>query len=378
MDKIRRLIVAHVPVSTCNLRCKYCYITIKNKWNAELPKFTHSPEEIGLALSRERLGGSCFVNICGSGETLLPPEIIDIIKNILKQGHYVEVVTNGTVSKRINEIVKLPLELLNRLTFKFSFHYLELKRLNFFDVFFENIYKIKKAGCSFSVEMTPYDELEPYIDDIKDMCLKRLGALCHLTIARDDRTKDITLLSKHSMKDYAKIWGQFNSNMFDFKKRIFHEKRKEFCYAGDWSAYINLGTGEITKCYYPIKVGNIFDDMDKPLNFEAIGKCPIAHCYNGHAFLTFGVIPTLKTPTYADIRNRKCLDGSEWLSPEMKEFMSEKLEDNNTKYSIVKKFKIRIKTAKKLSYHKIRKLYIKLKKLAKVILPKKVIRILKN
>ena len=348
MDKIKRLIIAHVPVSTCNLRCKYCYITVQNRWNAELPKFDHTVEEIGRALSKERLGGVCFVNLCGSGETLLPPVMVDIIKGILEQGHYVEVVTNGTASKRFDEIIKLSTNLLERLTFKFSFHYLELKRLNIFDIFFENIRKIKKAGCSFTVEMTPNDEFESHINDIKNMCIKELGALCHLTIARNDLEKEIPILSNHSLNEYAKIWSQFYSIMFDFKKTLFQVKRREFCYAGDWTAYINLGTGKITKCYCPTEVGNIFD-MSKTIKFEAIGKCPIAHCYNGHAHLAFGVIPSLTTPTYADIRNRKCIDGTEWINPRMKEFIMGKLKDNNAEYSNIKKNLLNLKASIKLS-----------------------------
>lgn len=42
-----------------------------------------------------------------------------------------------------------------------------------------------------------------------------------------------------------------------------------------------------------------------------------------------GVIPELETPTYADIRNRVCEDGREWLSKEVKDAFSQKLADNN-------------------------------------------------
>ena len=51
---------------------------------------------------------------------------------------------------------------------------------------------------SFSIEMTPYDDLEPYIDEIKNYCMEHYGALCHVTIPRDMLTKEIKLLSKHS------------------------------------------------------------------------------------------------------------------------------------------------------------------------------------
>jgi len=359
MDKIKRLICAHVPVSTCNLRCKYCYITVHKRGDTELPEFNHTPKEIGRALSKERLGGICFVNLCAGGETLLPPVMVDIIKCILEQGHYVEVVTNGTVSKRFNEIIKLPSNLLERLTFKFSFHYLELKRINMLDIFFENIRKIKNVGCSFTVEMTPNDELESHIDDIKDLSIKEFGALCHLTIARNDRKKEMPLLSNHSLREYAKIWSQFHSAMFDFKKTLFQVKRREFCYAGDWTAYINLGTGKITKCYCSEEIGNIFD-LSKPVKFEAIGKCPLAYCYNGHAHLAFGVIPSLITPTYAEIRNQKCVDTTEWIKPKMGKFMMGKLKENNAEYSNVKKIQLSLRSNLKLLFSTPKKIVRKL------------------
>jgi MoaA/NifB/PqqE/SkfB family radical SAM enzyme len=363
MEKIKKLILLNVPISTCNLRCKYCYITLRNQWNSKVPRFNHTPEEIGLAFSKERLGGTCFINICGSGETLIPPYMIDIIESILEQGHFVEVVTNGTLTKRFDKIVKLSPNLLERLTFKFSFHYLELKRLNKLEIFFQNIEKIKNAGCSFSAEMTPCDELEPYIESIKKICMKHLGALCHLTIARNDLIKSIPLLTNHSDKDYMEIWNQFNSDMFNFKKRIFQEKREEFCYAGDWSAYINLITGEITKCYHSARIGNIYNNIDKPIEYKAVGKCRIAYCFNGHALLTLGVIPSLSAPTYAEMRNRKCINGSEWLSPVMKKFMSGKLIKNNNTYSNIEKIEAIMKNNKEILISKLEKRMSSIKKL---------------
>ncbi|MFL2076546.1 hypothetical protein [Marinilactibacillus psychrotolerans] len=80
---------------------------------------------------------------------------------------------------------------------------------------------MKDAGASFTVEITPNDELIPHIQDIKDLCIEKLGALCHITIARDDRTKGIDILSDHSFDEYKKIWGEFQSELFDFKTTIF-------------------------------------------------------------------------------------------------------------------------------------------------------------
>ena len=57
MDKIKRFIDIYVPVTTCTLRCHYCYITQYLLFNGLLPKFNFSPEHVRKALSKERLGG---------------------------------------------------------------------------------------------------------------------------------------------------------------------------------------------------------------------------------------------------------------------------------------------------------------------------------
>lgn len=338
MENLKRFIDCYVPIETCNLRCHYCYITQKTKFNNKILKLKHSPEEIRKALSTDRLEGKCLINLCAGGETLLSNEIIELIKELLEEGHYVMVVTNGTLSKRFDEICRLDSTLLKRLFLKFSFHYIELLRLDIIDEYFNNIEKIKKFGCSFTVEITPSDELIPYIEDIKKICLKKLGALCHITIGRDDRKPGIDILSDYSFEEYNEIWSTFESDLFNYKVSIFYKKRNEFCYAGDWSVYINLGTGSLRQCYCGIELDNIFNDINKPLTFNAIGyECSQPHCYNGHAFLSLGVIPELDAPTYAELRNR--FDGNchEWLNQEMKAFMNQKLKDNNKEYSGIKK-----------------------------------------
>lgn len=339
MDKMKRYIDIYIPTETCNLRCHYCYIAQKRKFNAKLAKFSHTPQEIRKALSQKRLGGVCLLNFCAGGETLLSEEVLPIVKELLTEGHYVMIVTNGTVSKRFDEITTWPNELLSHLFFKFSFHYLELQRINLLNCYIENINKVKKAGASYTIELTPSDELVPYIDEIKKCCIEHFGALCHVTIARDDRTKGINVLTNYEYENYKKIWGQFDSPLFDFKAKIFYQKRKEFCYAGEWSGYLNLETGRLTQCYCGKEIDNIYQNLKKPLHFEAIGcRCPLPHCYNGHSFIVLGDIPEIESPTYAEERNRICTDGTEWLQPAMKSFMSSRLYESNKEYSAFKKW----------------------------------------
>lgn len=354
MDKMKRFIDCYIPTETCNFRCHYCYIAQHRKFNNEVAKFSYTPEYIAKALSKERLGGICMFNLCAGGETLIAEEVIDVTEAILKEGHYVMIVTNGSLTKRFEKIAKFPKELLSHLFFKFSFHYLELVRLKILDRFFENVKMLRDAGASFTIEITPSDELEPYKDEIKKVMMEKIGALPHITIGRKD-TDDIPPLTDHKFEEYKKIWSEFNSEMFNYKSTIFGEKRKEFCYAGEWSIYLNLVTGDYTQCYCGKKLGNIYQNINKPIKFLPVGcSCTQPHCYNGHAFLTFGNIPELKSTTYDKLRNRTQSDGVEWLQPEMKVFMQSKLVESNKEYSKKEKQKINKKNLKYIRNKKIK------------------------
>lgn len=339
MAKLKRYVECYVPVTTCNFRCSYCYITQLNKWNDKLQPIGHSPAEIAKALSKKRLGGTCLINLCGGGETLLCPDIANVIKALLEEGHFVMVVTNGSVTKVLKEIAAFPAEQLKRLIFKFSYHYEEQHRMKITELFFKNIKMMKAAGCSFTLEVTPNDDLIPKIPDLKEEAMHYLGALCHVTIARNDTAPSIPILTSLSDEEFYEKWGVFDSKLFDFKKTIFGKPQNRFCYAGDWSVYVHLATGNMTKCYAGKAIDNIYADIEKPLHFEATGcGCTEAHCYNGHAFLTLGDIPELDTPTYGSLRDRTDGDGNHWLNPEAVEFLSCKLSESNKEYPAWKKW----------------------------------------
>lgn len=333
---MKRFIDIYVPVTSCTLRCHYCYITHHRLFDTHLPVFKYSAQQIGEALSAKRLGGICHFNMCGGGETLLPPEMTAITRAILEQGHYVMIVTNGTVTKRFEEMIAFPAELRKRLGFKFSFHYLELKKRNLLESFFANIERVRNARCSFSLELTPSDELIPYIDEIKAMCMEKVGALCHVTVARDEKNPEFPILTQYSREEYKKIWGVFHSDLFDFKMSVFGEKRKEFCYTGAWGGLLDLGSGILIACNHTLLRQNIFSDLHKPIKVGAIGRCNLAHCHNAHAWLTLGMVPSLCTPYYAQMRDRTDKDGNGWLTPEMSAFLSQKLQDANDRYSPLK------------------------------------------
>ena len=351
---MKRFINIFVPVTTCNLRCTYCYIAQEGHFKNALPKFEFSAEHIGKALSVERLGGVCHINICGGGETLLPPEVTDIIHELLKQGHYIMIVTNGLVTKRFDELLDFDETMLKRLGFKFSFHYLELKNKGLMSGFLTNIDKVKNKGCSFSVEMTPHDELIPYINEIKDFCMEKFGALCHLTVARNTQISSIPILTKLSRDEYIKTWGVFNSPLFDFKMTTFNQKRNEYCYAGMWSLWVNMGTGESTQCYGGSYSQNVFD-LSKEIVFLPVGKCTVPHCHNSHALLTMGCIPEMDSPNYAIMRDRVTVDGSHWLNDEMRAFLEHKLVEENRILDDEEKTRLKKELEKKVIFGKVSK-----------------------
>ena len=103
MKKINKLILCFIPTNLCNLKCEYCLVSQTNEWNRNDIKFQYPVEHIVQALSKERLGGECFINLTAQGETLLYKDIVPLTRGLLEEGHSVEIITNATISKRIDE-----------------------------------------------------------------------------------------------------------------------------------------------------------------------------------------------------------------------------------------------------------------------------------
>lgn len=344
MDKIKRFITCLIPVYTCNFRCVYCYLGHHNNskaYTGGIKPFAISPQKFVEFFSKERLGGPCYFNLCAAGETMLHPELIDLVFELTKEGHYADIVTNGTLGEKFDELIeKLDDEQKKHLFIKFSFHYLELKKRNKMDEFVGNVNKIKISGISYSIEITPHDELVPFINEVKEFSVRQFGALPHITVTRNEGTDEISLLTSYNREEYNNIWSQFNSELFRFKLSIFNQSRKcDFCYAGLWSLAVDLESGLYSQCYGGDVLGD-FKNLDRPINFRAIGKCRQPHCFNGHAFLACGDIPELTTPFYYEERDREMITGEHWFKPEIRKFFSSKLYESNQVYDEFQKKKV--------------------------------------
>ena len=340
-DNIVRFFECFLPVTACNLRCSYCYVIQRQNRKNELPHFAYSPQQIGLALTKERLGGTCYFSICGAGETMIPIEIIPIVEKLLENGHYVNLTTNGTLTNRFDEFLAFPKSYLERLHFSFSFHYLELKRLHLLDAFFDNVTKVKTAGCSILVQLNLCDEYNPYLEDIKSICLEKVGAYPQIAATRKENnlSDDIEFMTD-SVDEYQKRGSSFHSPLFDFTMKNFNVKRKEFCYAGDWSFTLDLATGVASRCYFSHVTQDIFKNPDEPIRFVAVGHhCRSLFCMNASHFMALGIIPSISAPTYASLRNRI---EANWYSEKMQAFLNGKLSSSHKSYGFFKKVKTEI------------------------------------
>jgi len=293
----------------------------------------YSVDHIAKCLTTDRLGGPCFFSICGAGETLAQQETLAIVHLLLKNGHLVNITTNGTLTNKIRELDNFSENELERLHFSFSYHFLELKRLNLIEAFFNSVNYVRDKGASFIIQLNLCDEYIPYIEEIKGTCFEHVGAYPQIAATRKEShgLKDVELMTSLSREEYEEIGNSFESQLFNFTMENFNKKRREFCYAGERSATLNLATGMMSKCYADTKPINIFEYPEEKINFEAVGKyCGSSFCFNSSHFMSLGVIDNDDARTYCSIRDRV---GAGWFNDTMKYALSQKLSDTNPVYS---------------------------------------------
>ena len=353
-EEIVRFFECLIPITICNLRCEYCYVIQRNYRNMKKANLKYSAEQIGKALRKERLGGMCFFSICGAGETLAQPEIIDIVQNILEQGHVVNVTTNGTLTGVFKKIKNINSEYLKKLHFSFSLHYIELKRLNLLDTFFKNIKFVQSLGCSVMVQLNLCDQYLPYIEEIKNICKENIGAYPQIAATRDEKEgiNKVKLYTNLDVKEYEDIGNSFNSELFKYTMKNFNVKRTEFCYAGDRSGILNLATGELKKCYSDPCSQNIFENINKKIKFEPIGNnCGTCFCTNSSHFMSLGVIDKDENISYCSLRDRP---EANWFNETTRKLLSQKLIGNKIEYSEKRKKYINSKEKRKNNISKIK------------------------
>ena len=338
MEKVKRFFECLLPVSVCNLECEYCYVIQENRRSMKLAELQYSPEHIAKALRKERLGGTCLISICGAGETLAQKEAVEIAALLIKEGHYVNITTNGTLSSQFDALINCCGDNIERLHVSFSMHYVELKKRGWIDRFFDNVCKMRNAGASILVQMNWCDAYAPYLEEIKEVTVDRVGAWPQIALTRDEMSKPFKIFTAGADEEYIDQGKQFHSPLFDFTVKNFNTKRTEFCYAGEWSAVLDLSTGIMKKCYFDYKGTNIFENIEEPICFSPVGtKCGSDYCVNSSHFMSLGVIPEIATPSYGGLRNRS---EAQWQTKNMEYFLNTRLYESNMCYTSRQKRKL--------------------------------------
>lgn len=339
-DKIVKYMDMALFAFPCNMRCHYCYVGqyATDEERATIMPMKYSPADLERALNKKRMGGTCVVTFSAAGETLVTPIAMEYMRAILNAGHFLHISTNLTLTKRIQELLDISPEVRSRLFFKASLQYLELKRLNLLDVFAKNCHMVWDAGATCALEIVPNDELIPLIPEIKEYCIKNFGALPQLSIPRDETVKEVKLLSKYSLSEFARIWEDFYSEEFRFKVAMWERPVKHFCYAGRVSCFVIINTGDMLTCPKSKVIGNFFEG--EKLYTEAAAKCPQAHCFVCHNWLGFGSCPGVDQTNYLLQRDRVTTDGKHWVSPRCRNAFRQRVCDNNVLYSKEKEKKL--------------------------------------
>lgn len=313
-----KTITAFVPGTVCNLRCKYCYVgQCVDETHSVPTKFNYPIHTMIAAFSPERIGGIANIVVISAGETLLSNSIILFIHGLLKQGHIVEVVTNLTLSNRVDELLNLDSQYLKRLIVKGSLHWTELKRLSMVDIYFNNMTKIIQAGGSSYPFVTLSQEHYEAIDEIRATCLERIGALPHCSPqvqfrAKDDINKggEFECSPKLTPSFKETVKNKLDSKVFELCARFIDiHPRELYCFAGKYSYSVYLDTGMIGKCHGCESSGNFFENLNTKIELTPIGRdCKISSCGLQYNFIAQGLLAGYDNiPRYSELLYRKGL-----------------------------------------------------------------------
>lgn len=338
---VKHFLECYVPLSNCNFKCDYCYVRQRKKDNSfSQIRLNFSDETILKAFEPKRWKGQLFISLCAAGETLLSLDLFRIVNLLLSLGHIVSITSNGTISKEITKYCEMPKQYRERLHFNLSFHYVELIKHHLLDTFTENFKNLQKNNISATIKFNYADCYYPYIDKIKEYCIKNFGGIPAVAPVRDESEPySIHYLTKR--ENYLNEGKAFGSNEWEFMTKILKTKIKKFCYAGVWSHTLNIYTGSLSSCYSSHKnYYNIYKNPDEEIPINPVGKkCGSPFCSNADFFLGLGCVPSIEVPTFKMLRNTS---NANWYSKEIEEAFSTKLYKTNKKLPFCIKIKLNL------------------------------------
>ena len=194
---------------------------------------------------------------------------------------------------------------------------------------------MKNAGCSVVSNMVLDDAYLPYIEEIKEVTKLNIGAYPQISFPKKhNKNSNWTALTKDE-DAIKKVGADFNSNYLDFTEKYYNYDRKQFCYAGKWSFTLELTTGEIARCYNYRPHQNIFKNTNSKILLYPIGNTCNCPACGGGLFLPQGVVPSLRTPSYIQVKNRP---EANWYNNDFLQFLNQQLISNNRQQGKISQF----------------------------------------
>lgn len=244
----------------CNYRCSFCLAHsqfTKSTKNIHLGSFM-SFKDIKRIVEQAYMFGTENIYLCGEGETLLHPQILDIISFIGKHDFRIEIMTNASISKIVSQILQLPT------SFKLSF-LLNLSAKN--SKKFELIYR------------SPPLVYENVLENIKKMVRRCPVVLSYIVFKNTYR----------DIFQFIKLAHSLGVEMIRFKFPILYDYDHKKILLSEEELDTFLHSINKIKSFarkYKVKV-----DFKDILNYyiHKIRKTRVNRCYNGWFFLKIDI-----------------------------------------------------------------------------------------
>ena len=108
-------------------------------------------------------------------------------------------------------------------------HYRQLKEKGLLSTFADNVKKLWNAGASITVEMVPEDELIPLIEEVKNFVWS-ISVRYRISVWQEMKDLKISEDCQNIVsRNTGKLWGAFDSNLFEFKMNHFESQSGREC-----------------------------------------------------------------------------------------------------------------------------------------------------
>ena len=292
-----RCVLLKFPQAECDLQCAYCYL--RSMRRAAVGDFIqrYPPEAIAESLSPERVGGPCFFYGYADGEPLLHDVNVRLLAALAARGHFVAVTTNlNAANPGYLERVFASCDRW-RVLFLASLHWHELRRNARLNAFFDTMDCLRTSGFSCRIRLCFAPEYLFEREAIDALCLQRTGQLPLLTRWRGTESPGPL------MNDLDHIGVR--SPVYRLQKICADVPRREFCFAGERSAVLDLGNGTFRACLAEPVMG-VLDPAsphkDLPFPGKLVGRhCSARWCMCCSILWPWGVLPDLFPGTWTDL-----------------------------------------------------------------------------